>query len=68
MTVYNQQAKSKLREAFAGADFVPKQLREKKTRAMRRRLTTEQANKKTSRATTKANNFPQRVFAVKAAR
>ena len=68
LTVYNQQAKSKLREAFAGAKFVPKQLREKKTRAMRRALTPAQAAKKTVRATKKANYFPQRVFALKAAR
>lgn len=59
---------SQLREAFAGAKIVPKQLREKKTRAMRRALTPAQAALKTARATKKANYFPQRVFALKAAR
>ena len=66
MTVYNQISKSAVRDQFKGAKFVPKELREKKTRAIRRRLTPEQANKKTAKATKRAAYFPQRVFAVKA--
>lgn len=40
--------------------------REKKTRAIRRRLTPEQANKMTKKMATKAKHFPIRKFAVKA--
>lgn len=42
LTVTNQITKSKLREKYAGERFVPIDLREKKTRAIRRRLTPEQ--------------------------
>jgi large subunit ribosomal protein L35e len=38
LTVANQTAKAKLREQYAGAKFVPRDLRQKLTRAMRRRL------------------------------
>ena len=38
-TVYNQTQKEKLREKFQGAKYLNKDLREKKTRAMRRALT-----------------------------
>ena len=46
--------------------YMPRDLRAKKTRAMRRALTPEQKSKMTTRATKKANYFPQRRFAVKA--
>ena len=42
LTVYNQNMKKKLRELYQNEKFVPKELRSKKTRAMRRRLTPEQ--------------------------
>lgn len=45
---------------------MPKDLRAKKTRAIRRRLTPEQAAKKTLRQQKRASNFPKRVYAVKA--
>jgi ribosomal protein L29 len=41
LTVHNQMVKSKLREKF-GDEKMPIELRQKKTRAMRRRLTAEQ--------------------------
>ena len=66
LTVANQLAKSKLREQYAGAVHMPVDLREKKTRAIRRRLTPEQAAKKTEKQTKKDNYFPKRVYAVKA--
>jgi large subunit ribosomal protein L35e len=59
---YNEQ----LREKYAGEKSIPRDLRQKKTRAIRQRLTTEQKNKKTAKAAKKAANFPQRKFAVKA--
>ena len=66
LTVYNQQFKAKLREKFQGEKFVPKELRAKKTRAIRRRLTSEQASKKTVKQTKKDNYYPKRVYAVRA--
>jgi large subunit ribosomal protein L35e len=66
LTVINQTTKLKLREKFAGQTFVPVALREKKTRAIRRRLTAEQVAKKTVKQTKKDAYFPKRVFALKA--
>ena len=66
LTVYNQTQKSKLREAYAGKKFIPKDLRAKKTRALRRALTPEEKQVKTVKAAKKAANFPPRKFAVMA--
>jgi len=66
LTVINQITKSKLREKYAGEKFVPIDLREKKTRAIRRRLTKDQAAKKTVKQSKRDAYFPQRVYAVKA--
>jgi large subunit ribosomal protein L35e len=55
-----------LREKYAGERFVPRDLRAKTTRAIRRRLTPEQQNKKTTREIKRDSNFPKRKFAVKA--
>ena len=46
--------------------YKPLDLRPKKTRAIRRRLTSEQANMKSERMAKKARHFPLRRFAVKA--
>eukprot|EP00630_Chrysocystis_fragilis_P002374 CAMPEP_0197391672 /NCGR_PEP_ID=MMETSP1165-20131217/3252_1 /TAXON_ID=284809 /ORGANISM="Chrysocystis fragilis, Strain CCMP3189" /LENGTH=150 /DNA_ID=CAMNT_0042917265 /DNA_START=76 /DNA_END=529 /DNA_ORIENTATION=+ len=64
LTVYNQTQKSKLREACAGKKFLPKDLRQKKTRAMRRALTPEERSVKTFKQTKKDQNFPLRKYAV----
>jgi len=66
LTVYNQTTKQKLREKYQDETFVPAELRKKQTRAIRRRLTPEQARLKTSRQTKREANFPQRKYAVKA--
>mmetsp|Transcript_26414 Transcript_26414/g.66649 ORF Transcript_26414/g.66649 Transcript_26414/m.66649 type:complete len:125 (-) Transcript_26414:100-474(-) len=66
LTVTNQITKGKLREKFAGEKFLPIDLREKKTRAIRRRLTKEQAAKKTVKQIKKDAYFPKRVYAVRA--
>mmetsp|Transcript_120313 Transcript_120313/g.236437 ORF Transcript_120313/g.236437 Transcript_120313/m.236437 type:complete len:125 (-) Transcript_120313:133-507(-) len=66
LTVTNQITKSKLREKFAGEKFLPIDLRQKKTRAIRRRLTKEQVAKKTVKQTKKDAYFPKRVYAVRA--
>ncbi len=66
LTIYNQDTKNSLREKYAGSKFTPVDLRPKKTRAIRRRLTPEQANKKTVKAAKKSVKIPKRVYALKA--
>jgi large subunit ribosomal protein L35e len=66
LTVHNQQQKEGIRKAVAGSKYIAKDLRMKKTRAIRRALTKEQKNAKTLKAQKKATHFPQRRYAVKA--
>ena len=66
LTVYNQSQRDSLRNAYRKAHFVPKDLRQKKTRAIRRRLSRAQQNKMTTRAQKRAQNFPQRKYALRA--
>jgi large subunit ribosomal protein L35e len=66
LTVHNQQQKDGLRKAAAGSKYMPKDLRAKKTRAMRRALTAEEAAKKTAKQRRKDVAFPPVKFAVKA--
>ena len=66
LTVYNQQQKEGLRKAVAGAKYLPKDLRVKKTRAMRRALTKSERIKKTHKQKRMAAAFPKVKFAVKA--
>ncbi len=65
LTVMNQSQKAALRKNFKRASLKPLDLRRKKTRAIRRRLTTSEQGRKTLRATKKAQHFPLRKFAVK---
>jgi large subunit ribosomal protein L35e len=55
-----------LRAEFGKKKSIAKELRVKKTRALRRALTVEEATKKTLRQTKKDNYFPLRKYAVKA--
>merc|ERR1712071_476703 len=66
LTVHNQQQKEAIRRASAGSKYIAKDLRMKKTRAIRRALTKEQKNKKTLKQTKKLSHFPQRRYAVRA--
>jgi len=66
LTTINQNQKAALKEAYAKKKYVPIDLRPKKTRAIRRRLTKAQANAKTERQVKKERAFPQRKYAVKA--
>lgn len=68
LTVVNQKTKAALREKFSGekGSKLPVDLREKKTRAIRRRLTPEQASKKTAKQTKKDNYYPKRTYAIRA--
>ena len=66
LTVHNQQQKDGLRKASAGSKYIPKDLRAKKTRAMRRALTKAERSAKTVRQQKKEIAFPMKKFAVKA--
>jgi large subunit ribosomal protein L35e len=66
LTVHNQQQKEGLRKASAGAKYVPKDLRSKKTRAMRRALSKAERTNKTQKQKRTAAAFPTVKFAVKA--
>jgi len=66
LTVTNQKARQNLREFYKGKKYLPLDLRPKKTRAIRRRLTTHEKKLKTLRQQKKDIHFPKRKYAVKA--
>ena len=65
LTVVSQSQRAALRGAYKGKKHLPLDLRPKKTRAIRRRLTAAQASAVTVRAAKKAAAFPRRKYAVK---
>eukprot|EP00052_Salpingoeca_macrocollata_P030438 m.319541 g.319541 ORF g.319541 m.319541 type:complete len:127 (+) comp23215_c0_seq1:70-450(+) len=65
-TVHNQMQRQEVRKFYQGKKYKPIDLRPKKTRAIRRRLTPHEASRKTLRLRKREIHFPQRVFAVKA--
>lgn len=64
LTVYNQNQKSALRKAYADKKYQPLDLRPKKTRAFRRKLSVADALKITDRQKKRMSNFPKRKYAV----
>jgi large subunit ribosomal protein L35e len=62
LTVHNQQQKEGLRSAAAKLKYKPKDLRAKKTRAMRRALTPAEKKMKTHKACRKYASFPRVKF------
>ena len=66
LTVYNQTQKARLRQATKGDKYRPTDLRHKKTRALRRALSTNEQRKKTAKQAKKEANFPLRRYAVRA--
>ncbi|KAF7976287.1 hypothetical protein HWV62_7192 [Athelia sp. TMB] len=66
LTVMNQKARQNLREYYKGKKFLPLDLRTKKTRAIRRRLTKHEKSRKTLKQEKKEAHFPIRKYAVKA--
>ena len=66
LTVYNQSQRERLRKVSWGK-YTPTDLRAKKTRAIRRRLSKAQLSRKTKRQQNKERYFPMRRYAVKAA-
>merc|ERR1712188_357252 len=65
-TVFNQNAKKTLRKEYSDKKYTPLDLRVKKTRAIRRRLTKAQATAKTTRQAKREQYFPLRKYAIKA--
>ncbi|KAK0453641.1 probable ribosomal protein L35 [Armillaria ostoyae] len=66
MTVMNQKARQNLREYYKDKKYLPLDLRAKKTRAIRRRMTKHETSLKTLKQKKKELNFPVRKYAVKA--
>ena len=66
LTVIQQNQRNALKSVYAGKKHVPLDLRAKKTRAIRRRLTKSELSQKTERQLKKQRHFPMRKFAVKA--
>ncbi|KAF9648943.1 ribosomal protein L35 [Thelephora ganbajun] len=66
LTVTNQKSRQNLREFYKKKKYLPLDLRPKKTRAIRRRLTAHEKNLKTTRQHKKDIHFPKRKYAVKA--
>ncbi|KAI9063221.1 ribosomal protein L35 [Trametes sanguinea] len=67
LTVMNQKQRQNLREFYKKKKYMPLDLRPKKTRAIRRRLTKHEASLKTLKQRKKEIHFPLRKYAVKAA-
>ncbi|CAL9196996.1 large ribosomal subunit protein uL29-like [Musa acuminata AAA Group] len=66
LTVTSQKQKAALRDAYKKKKLIPLDLRPKKTRAIRRRLTKRQGSLKTKRQKKKEMYFPTRKYAIKA--
>mmetsp|Transcript_11492 Transcript_11492/g.25644 ORF Transcript_11492/g.25644 Transcript_11492/m.25644 type:complete len:122 (-) Transcript_11492:1693-2058(-) len=66
LTVHNQQQKEGIRKAMSKAKYLPKDLRAKKTRAMRRALTKDEKSRKTHKQKSKEAAFPPVKYCVKA--
>mmetsp|Transcript_15993 Transcript_15993/g.27531 ORF Transcript_15993/g.27531 Transcript_15993/m.27531 type:complete len:124 (+) Transcript_15993:76-447(+) len=66
LTVINQTQRTELRKFYKGKKYIPLDLRPKKTRAIRRRLTKHESSKLTLKEKKKLVHFPMRKFAVKA--
>merc|ERR1711906_374 len=65
-TVFNTNVKKSLRDQYKGQKYTPLDLRVKKTRAIRRRLTKGEATAVTERQKKKQRYFPLRKYAIKA--
>lgn len=64
--VMNTKTKDNLRKLYKGKKYKPIDLRAKKTRAIRRALSTKDAARKTMKEIRKNAKYPQRKYAVKA--
>lgn len=64
LTVYNQKRRDEAKTFFKGNKHKPKDLRLKKTRAIRQRLTLPQRRSMTVRRTKRVQNVPRRKYAL----
>ena len=62
----NQKTKDNLRKLYKGKKYKPIDLRPKKTRAIRKALSSADANRLTKKELRKRSVYPQRKYAVKA--
>ncbi|KAL7270456.1 60S ribosomal protein L35, L29 [Rhizina undulata] len=65
LTVINATQRQQLRIFYKTKKYLPLDLRAKKTRAIRRRLTKHEASLKTLKQSKKDTHFPQRKYAIK---
>jgi len=65
LTYINTQQRTQLRILYKGKKYTPLDLRPKKTRAIRRRLTKHEATIITEKEKKRQMHFPQRKYAVK---
>ncbi|GJQ12011.1 hypothetical protein GpartN1_g3802.t1 [Galdieria partita] len=65
LTVITQNQRQSVKEAYRGKKYKPLDLRPKKTRAIRRRLTRHEASKITLKEQKKRQHFPMRKYAIK---
>ncbi|CDO95576.1 unnamed protein product [Kluyveromyces dobzhanskii CBS 2104] len=66
LTVISQNQRQAVRELYKGKKYQPKDLRAKKTRALRRALTKFETSQITEKQRKKQIAFPQRKYAIKA--
>ncbi|KAM9903228.1 hypothetical protein OXX79_003493 [Metschnikowia pulcherrima] len=66
LTVINANQRQSVRELYAGKKLIPKDLRAKKTRALRRALSKEDAARVTLKTRKQQLAFPKKVYALKA--
>ena len=62
----HQAQKAELRKYYENRKYIPLDMRPKKTRAIRKKLTKAQASKMTVKAAKKAKHFPLRKYAIRA--
>lgn len=65
LTIINLKARQQVRESITDPKTLPKDLRPKLTRALRRKLTASEAGAKTLRQQKKSAAFPKRQYALK---
>ena len=65
LTIINSNQRTQLRLFYAKKKYLPLDLRPKKTRAIRRRLSKHEASLVTDKQKKKSMHFPQRKYAVK---
>lgn len=66
LTVISQSQRAHLREYYAGKKYQPLDLRPKKTRALRRKLTKFEATRKTAKQSKKNIHFGKKLYYLKA--